>query len=102
MGIFIGSLVVDDVVCDVVNGLAVGVKDVVVDIVADVAAVVVVGVVVMHPVNPDRIIRPHTQIPNSHSFFLCIIRSPAVIMSLLLCMPLYRNLFILLLSHQYG
>jgi hypothetical protein len=79
-----------------------GVKDAIVDIEADVVAVVVVGVVVMHPVNTDKIIRPHTQIPNSHSFFLYIIQSPAVIMSLLLCMPLYRNLFILLLSHQYG
>jgi hypothetical protein len=54
----------------------VGVKNVVVDIVVDVAAVVVVRVVVVHPDNPDKIITPHIQIPNSHRFFLNIIQSP--------------------------
>jgi hypothetical protein len=74
IGIFIGSLVVDDVVCDVVIVLAVVVKDVVVDFVVDVVAVVVVRVVVVHPANPNKIITPHIQIPNSHIFFLNIIQ----------------------------
>ena len=63
MGIFGGSLVaVDEVVCDVVD------------------EVVVLACVVeeagLHPVNPDKIITPHIQIPNSHIFFLNIIQSP--------------------------
>ena len=60
----------------VVNVLVVGVKDDVPDIVADVVAVVVVGVVVLHAVNPDKIVTPHIQIPNSHRFFLNIIQYP--------------------------
>jgi hypothetical protein len=56
-------------------------EDVAVDVVVtvlveEVVEVVVVRVVVVHPDNPDKIITPHIQIPNSHRFFLNIIQSP--------------------------
>jgi len=69
------NMVIDVEVILLTSVLVFGVKDVVPDILVDVVAVVVVRVAVMHPVNPDKIIPPHT-IPNSHSFFLNIIQSP--------------------------
>ena len=76
MGIFGGSLVaVDEVVCDVVNV-------VVTVLVAEVVEVVFVRAVGLHPANPDKIITPHMQIPNSHSFFLNIIQPPHRIASI--------------------
>ena len=67
------NMVIDVEVILLTSVLVFGVKDIVPDIVVGVMVVVVVRVVVVHPVNPDKIIRPPT-IPNSHSFFLNIIQ----------------------------
>ena len=67
------NMVIDVEVTLLTSVLVFGVKDVVPDIVVDVVAVVVVRVVVVHPANPNKIIKPHTQIPNSNIFFLNMI-----------------------------
>jgi hypothetical protein len=59
----------------------------------------------VHPVNPDKIITPHIQIPNSHSFFLNIVQShPDLFIGFILCTIILNKLyffsFILSLHHD--